>query len=57
MCIQGSCILDLGCGEGSIGKNLKDMGCKVIGVDASQAMVDATLALGTYTRFLKHFPL
>lgn len=46
MYVPGNIILDLGCGEGSVAKKLKDFGCKVIGVDASQAMVDATLAEG-----------
>lgn len=44
MCVQhtkGSTIIDVGCGEGYVGRHLKSMGAKkLIGVDVSDKMVD-----------------
>lgn len=39
-------ILDLGCGDGPLTLKLVRMGCDVLGVDASAAMVDGTRKLG-----------
>lgn len=40
----GERILDLGCGDGVLTKQLMDAGCEVVGVDASSAMVEAAQA-------------
>src|ERR1700724_3069884 len=42
----GERILDLGCGDGVLSAKLAAMGCDVIGVDASEAQVQATKKLG-----------
>lgn len=42
----GERILDLGCGDGVLTKELMDRGCEVLGVDASPAMVEAAQARG-----------
>lgn len=42
----GERILDLGCGTGILMKKLADMGCSVIGTDASPEMVAAARELG-----------
>jgi trans-aconitate methyltransferase len=44
----GEKILDLGCGNGSLTKELADAGFDVIGVDASQEMVEAARAKGVH---------
>jgi trans-aconitate methyltransferase len=43
---SGERILDLGCGDGVLSAKLAAMGCEVIGVDASEAQVQATKKLG-----------
>ena len=43
---RGERILDLGCGDGVLTKRIADLGCEVIGVDSSEAMIKATRALG-----------
>jgi len=42
----GERILDVGCGDGPLTKKLVEMGCNVVGVDASPAMIEAAKALG-----------
>lgn len=42
----GERVLDVGCGDGVLTKQLMDRGCDVIGVDASPAMVETAKALG-----------
>jgi trans-aconitate methyltransferase len=42
----GERILDLGCGDGVLTKQLMDAGCDVLGVDASGAMVEAAQTRG-----------
>ena len=39
-------ILDLGCGNGTLTKELADMGCAVTGIDTSPEMVEAARSLG-----------
>jgi trans-aconitate methyltransferase len=41
----GERILDLGCGDGALTRQLRDLGCEVVGVDASPEMVAAAQAL------------
>ena len=42
----GERILDVGCGDGPLTKKLVELGCQVVGVDASPHMIDAAKALG-----------
>jgi trans-aconitate methyltransferase len=42
----GERILDLGCGDGPLTSKLADLGCWVVGVDASPEMIAAARALG-----------
>ncbi len=42
----GERVLDLGCGDGVLSKKLEDMGCELVGVDASPAFVAAARKLG-----------
>ena len=44
--VSGERILDLGCGDGMLTRQLASMGCEVLGVDASQQMIEATRSLG-----------
>jgi trans-aconitate methyltransferase len=46
----GERILDVGCGDGCLTKKLVELGCQVVGVDASPAMVAAAQALGLDAR-------
>jgi len=48
----GERILDVGCGDGPLTKKLVEMGCEVVGVDASPAMVEAAQALGLDARVM-----
>lgn len=42
----GEAILDLGCGDGVLTKRIAEAGAEVLGVDASEGMLDAARALG-----------
>ncbi|WP_188152144.1 class I SAM-dependent methyltransferase [Teredinibacter waterburyi] len=42
----GERILDLGCGDGVLTKKIQDMGCDLVGVDASAEFIESALALG-----------
>jgi trans-aconitate methyltransferase len=42
----GDRILDLGCGDGALTIKLKEFGCEVVGVDASENLIQAAQALG-----------
>jgi trans-aconitate methyltransferase len=42
----GEHILDLGCGDGALTIKLKELGCHVLGVDASENLIKAAQALG-----------
>ena len=42
----GERILDLGCGEGALSEIMTKMGCHVLAIDSSPAMVDATRSRG-----------
>jgi len=42
----GERILDVGCGDGPLTKKLVELGCDVLGVDASPAMIEAAKAMG-----------
>jgi trans-aconitate methyltransferase len=46
----GERILDLGCGDGVLTEQLKNRGCRVIGVDASAGMIAAARARGLDAR-------
>jgi trans-aconitate methyltransferase len=46
----GERILDLGCGDGALSRRLVDVGCTVVGVDASAAQVDAARRAGIDAR-------
>src|SRR5947208_16977670 len=48
----GERILDVGCGDGSLTKKLVELGCQVVGVDASPAMVAAAQAVGLDARVM-----
>src|SRR5208282_6901338 len=46
----GERILDLGCGDGALTKKLVELGCDVVGVDASAPQVEAACRLGLDAR-------
>ena len=48
----GERILDVGCGDGPLTKKLVEMGCEVVAVDASPAMIEAAQALGLDARVM-----
>ena len=48
----GERILDLGCGDGALTLKLQELGCRVVGVDSSPAMIQAAQALGLDARVM-----
>lgn len=42
---KGSFVLDLGCGNGAITQKLKEKGFRVLGIDASESMLEKAKAL------------
>ncbi|PYU30329.1 MAG: SAM-dependent methyltransferase [Acidobacteria bacterium] len=48
----GERILDLGCGDGVLAAKLAEMGCEVVGVDASEMQVAAARKLGLDARVM-----
>ena len=48
----GERILDLGCGDGVLAAKMAEMGCEVVGVDASEMQVAAAQKLGVDARVL-----
>jgi trans-aconitate methyltransferase len=48
----GERILDVGCGDGPLTKKLVELGCEVVGVDASPAMIEAAKTLGLDARVM-----
>ncbi|NGZ09759.1 MAG: class I SAM-dependent methyltransferase [Nitrospira sp. LK70] len=48
----GERVLDVGCGDGVLTKQLLDLGCDVVGIDSSQAMVEAAKALGVHAQVI-----
>ena len=48
----GEHILDLGCGDGVLAAKLAEMGCEVVGVDASEMQVAAARKLGVDARVM-----
>ena len=49
---RGERILDLGCGDGALTRKLVELGCDVVGVDASAPQVEAAKALGLDARVM-----
>ena len=52
-----ACIMDMGCGSGLCGSELKKLGVgrEIIGIDASQGMLDQTAKKGVYAELQKIF--
>lgn len=48
--VPGERILDLGCGDGFLTRKLADLGCSVVGIDASADQVEAARKLGLDAR-------
>ncbi|HZP34140.1 MAG TPA: class I SAM-dependent methyltransferase [Candidatus Acidoferrales bacterium] len=48
----GERILDLGCGDGVLAAKLAEMGCEVVGIDASEMQVAAARKLGVDARVI-----
>src|SRR4249919_3197362 len=48
----GERVLDLGCGDGALTERLVALGCRVIGVDGSEAQVAAARARGLDARVM-----
>jgi trans-aconitate methyltransferase len=48
----GERILDLGCGDGALTKQLVERGCEVVGIDSSEAFVAAARTLGVDARVM-----
>lgn len=48
----GERILDLGCGDGMLTHRLQELGCQVMGIDASPEFINAAKALGLDVRLL-----
>ncbi len=48
----GERVLDLGCGDGALTRKLVELGCEVVGVDASAAQVEAARKLGLDARVM-----
>ena len=46
----GERILDLGCGDGVLARKLADLGCALVGIDSSPALVEAARGLGIDAR-------
>jgi SAM-dependent methyltransferase len=46
----GESVLDLGCGDGALSMRLVELGCSVLGVDASPEMIAAARSLGLDAR-------
>ncbi len=53
----GDRILDLGCSDGVLTQKLQEMGCQVIGVDASPELVSVASALGLNIRLIDGYKL
>jgi 2-polyprenyl-3-methyl-5-hydroxy-6-metoxy-1,4-benzoquinol methylase len=43
---QPQSVLDVGCGEGWFARELSMSGCRVVGIDASEALIDSARSLG-----------
>ena len=48
--VAGERILDLGCGDGFLTQKLADLGCSMVGVDASAAQIETARSLGLDAR-------
>lgn len=49
---SGERILDIGCGDGALTQQLADIGCRVVGVDASAEQIAAAVARGLDARVM-----